>query len=662
MFELTEDHIRGMFHLANFEVPTDEMVFFGLRGCSPVAQQGVMSNRHTMVEKGTDFRHQRCTIGQWIPGEGFAVFAGSTVPNISGIAKYMSNNGNGVNMLAPCYLTDLPDSSDHRYQKGDHGLKSALGPHRAFRNANKLPVWRTGDDTDYEGNDRLVYETAYDNLHCSRYMDHTAPGYSSLGCQVVAGIAGRRSSNPGGEKGPWKAFVDAAYALPQQQFRYALFNEGEASRTVALGTNGRSPSIRFGSTGELAKQVQQGLIEAGHFIGSVGADGVIGFQTLNAIRDVQLEAFGPTGVDLVVGPATAAEIGLSWPGAGGVTTVPTDSRGGLGALSFDPDDEEDDGGAAQTAEFDPPIRKETRPNGKLRWVFNDPEDGTRRYIGTEARISGSKFKGLARVRGFTSEKAPIYGYKVWANEFDHWAAFIEPTAMGESQGSFSCVNSYDRAAFTFGFFQFAAHTPDANLIVLFRKLLDLPDAEHYFPDLSLVGGRVHQITAFGTTSLEGAQDRLDGNSRPGEQGGFMTYLNTNMTSVDDAELKAASRLIQWACRSQDHRLAQVELAIEAAKSKVAIAAQKVSQKGATLDGAPMPVCAMVMDILHQGRGTYTRIATALNAADQMHALRQVGRTAGYAARIDLVATKASSLLGSGTLGKLRYDVGAKDFA
>ena len=432
MFELSEDDLRGMFRLANFEVPTGEMVFFGLRGASPVTQQGVFSERHTLVEKGTDFRHQRCSIGQWIPGEGFSLHAGSTVPNISGVTKYVSNNGNGANMLAPCYLTDLPGTSDHRYQKGDHGLQSQLGPHRAFRNANKLPILRTGDDTDYEGDDRLVYEAAYDNLHCSRHMNHTAPGYSSLGCQVIAGVAGRRSSNPGGEKGPWKAFIGAAYTLSQTRFRYALFNEGEASRTAALGVEGRAPSIRFGSIGELAQHVQEALIDAGHDIGSAGADGVIGFQTLRAIRDVQLEAFGPAGVDLVVGPATAAEIRMSWPALGDPAPVSTDGIGGLGFLDFDPDDE-DDTALTATPHFNPLIQRETSPKGKPRWVFNDPEDGTRRYVGAEARIKGAKFKGLARTKGFNTEKAPLYAYKTWEKDFGRWAAFIEPTACGGKQ-------------------------------------------------------------------------------------------------------------------------------------------------------------------------------------------------------------------------------------
>jgi len=621
MFELTEDHLRGMFQLANFDLPDDEIVFFGLRGCSPIAVQGEFSTGHPLIEKGSDFLHQRCTIGQWHP---------------------------------------------------DHGLSSPLGAHRAFRNPNNLPIWRTGDDTNYEGNDRLVYEQAFDNLHCSRHMDHMTPGYSSAGCQVVAGTAGRSTSNPGGEKGPWKGFIDAAYALDQRRFRYALFNEGEAMRTAVLGLEGRTPSVRFGSTGDLARHVQEGLESAGYDIGGSGADGVIGFQTLQAIRDVQLAVFGPTGVDLVVGPATAAEIGITWPGVGGsgTTTVaetldlPIDpgDLDDLGKLDVDRDEGAED--APETERFSVPVHRETRDNGKFRWVFADPVDGSRRYARGEAQIKGSRFKGLARGTGFKSENAPTYSHTQWKPTFGHWAALIEPIGLGESKNSFSCLNSYDRAAFTFGFFQFAAHTLDDNLILLFRKLLTLPEASRYFPDLALVGGRVHRVTSSGVDTLEGSKRRHDRNDRKGDQGAFMEYLNSDMTQVDDAELRTASRLIHWACHSPDHQFAQVELAIATAKKKISRIARKVAGNGANLDGRPMQQVAMAMDIVHQGRAgksTYSKIAKALNTPDPMISLRKVGRTDLYAGRIDQVANHAEKLLGKGSLGNLRYLQDSNEF-
>ena len=658
-YALTEQHLEEMFSLANFDILEDEMIFFGLRGSQPLGDASAMLSSHLVEDKGTDFQHMRCTIGQWCPGQGFALFPGSTVPNIRGVTKGIGHGGTGVNMLASCYLTDLPGTSDHRYRKGNHGVSSSLGPHRAFRNEAKQPLWRTGDDTDFEGDDRLLYQQAFDNIHCARHMDPALAGFSSLGCQVVAGVAGGPMEHPGGEKGPWRTFVERAYGLNQGSFRYALFNEGEAQRTVELGSGSRSPTVRFGSTGELAERLQRRLIELGHDIGDAGADGAIGFLTLAAIRDIQLAAFGKSGVDLVVGPTTAAEIDLDWPGRG--PSVSGGGVGGIGGIDIVGDAGEAEGAIADEVFVVTPV-KALSSSGKPKWVFDDPVDGTRRYIGGEARLQG--FKGLARTFGFDSEAAPRYNHSDWEATHGAWAALIEPTGEGESRNSFTCLNSYDRAAFTFGFFQFAAHTPNDNLILLFRRLLELPAASRYFPDLVLSGGKVHRRTAGGPKSLEGAQDRPDGDNRSGEQGAFMFYLNGDMHSVDDAELKSASRLIHWACHDDAHRAAQVGLAVDLAAKKVAHIANKVRTHGASLNSVPMPHVAMALDILHNGRGgstTFQKIASALKAHNVMAEMKKIGRTSTFAERIDRVADRAEGLLGKGNFGKLRYDETSNSF-
>ena len=671
VYELTEAHLASMFALANFDVPDNEMIFFGLRGTQPLDQSGKMAMAHKVVDKDVDFSHMRCSLGQWLPGQGFALFPASTVPNGNSVAKKVANNGNGVNMMATCYLTShSPTATGHRYKKGDHGLTSSLGPHRAFRNESRLPLWRTGDDTDFEGDDRFLFEQAFDNLHCSHHMDPSVPGYSSFGCQVVAGRRGGPTSAPGGEKGPWKVFVDRAYSIDQSFFRYALFNTGEAMRTVHLGADQRGQTIRFGSTGPLAVALQQALIAAGHNIGAAGADGQIGFQTIGAVRDIQFQAFGKSGVDLVVGAQTAAEIGMTWPGS---------ESSGLGESGHDdlhdlhtdlhgfhddpvpvlPDPVAPIGGPA----FSVTPRSELTSKGKTRWVFDDPTDGSKRYLGGEAELQG--FKGLARTFGFNDEKAPRYSHKNWIDTHGVWAGLIEPTGQGESRNSFSCLNSYDRAAFTFGFYQLAAHTPNDNLILMFRALLKSPEAAHYFPDLELKDGKVHQRTATGLKSLEGAQNRPDGANRPKEQGAFMHYLNADMDRVDAPELRGAAALIHWACHSEAHQAIQVDLAVELAKKKVKHTANKVASRGASLNGASMPVTALVLDIVHNGRGgrtTFDKIAAALNASNQMSALKKIGRTATFADRIDTVASKAESLFSKAPFKGLTYRKSTNSFS
>ena len=662
-FLLTEDHLLSMFRLANFDMPESEMIFFALRGVSPVdTTDATVSKAHLLIEKGVDFDHMRCTIGQWRPGEGFAVFPGSTVPHVNAVRRHIADNGDGVNMLAPCYLTDLPGSSDHRYRKGDHGIQSRLGPHRAFRNEQKLPIWRTGDDAVYEGDDRLEYFRAFDNLHCARKLDPTSPGFSSFGCQVVAGAAGGPLSAPGGEKGPWRAFVNSAYAISQKRFRYALFNEGEALRTAMLGATARTPSIRFGSTGELARYVQTGLLDAGYDIGASGPDGVIGFQTLSAVHDIQLKTFGPQNVDLVVGPMTAEAIGIDWPVAtddGGVAAF-GDERGHIDLIASV------DGVAPvkprSRRAFQVDATREEAPRGGYRWVFMDTDAGVRRYLGGEASLQG--FRGLARLRGFNDENAPIYDFSDWVEAYGPWAALIEPTGEGESHNSFSCLNSYDRAGFTFGFFQLAAHTPKDNLILLFRELLQLPRASFYFPDLTLNDGEVFKRVEDDLRPLEGARDRTDGYNRPGEQGAFMEYLNDDMKNVDAAERCAAAALIHWSVHDEAHRRAQVDVAVRLAKKKVARIADRVERNGVSLNGRTMPEVAMALDIVHNGRGgrtTYSKIARALDEADPMQALRQIGRSPTFEGRIDRVADRASDLLGAEPYVALRYRAADNSF-
>jgi hypothetical protein len=76
---------------------------------------------------------------------------------------------------------------------------------------------------------------------------------------------------------------------------------------------------------------------------------------------------------------------------------------------------------------------------------------------------------------------PRYDASDYRDSFDHWAVLLELIASNESKLYFNVINAYDSAAFTFGFFQLAAHTQNDNLVLLFRRLLQLPEAGDYFP-------------------------------------------------------------------------------------------------------------------------------------------------------------------------------------
>ncbi len=317
-FELRAEDLESMFHAASFPIPNEEIVFVGLRGSSPVNISGSEYNDvHIMVDKGIDYLHMRCTLIQWRPlDQSFAVFPGSTVPHLRSVRRAISRRGRGTNRLVTCFLGERA-TGDRRYYEGDHGLSSRLGPHRAFRNHSKLPVLRSADDEDYEGDDLLMYETVYDNIHCARQQNVSASSFSSQGCQVIAGAAGSRiSSGRTTEQGPWRKFVLNAYEAAQSQFSYALFEEGEAIRTSTLGIENRSASVRFGSQGVLVQRLQNGLVNLGYDIGPAGVDGDLGYATLEALKAFQVNEFGSQDVDLIAGPNTAARLEIEWPESG----------------------------------------------------------------------------------------------------------------------------------------------------------------------------------------------------------------------------------------------------------------------------------------------------------------------------------------------------------
>ncbi len=103
---------------------------------------------------------------------------------------------------------------------------------------------------------------------------------------------------------------------------------------------------------------------------------------------------------------------------------------------------------------------------------------------------------------------PTYDARRRMNQLiDHWAYLLDVTAVCECKHLFNLINTYDRARFTFGFYQLAAHTPNDNLILLFRAALLDPDFQELFPG-SGARRKVFRVAQDGTaTDLE--QETLD---------------------------------------------------------------------------------------------------------------------------------------------------------
>ena len=312
-FALSEAHLQTLFEASNFVIPDGEMIFIGLRGCVPLDVSGTgFAGSHQVEYLGVDYLHLRCSLVQWKPGSGFAIFPGSTVPHLSSVQARIAHGGAGVNQLALGYYRGT-----HGYYRGDHKLDTPMRRHRAFRNDSVLPVWRTGDDADFEGDDRLdTTSVPGDNIHCAWQQNAAAATYSSLGCQVIVGRPRVVARGWADELGPWAKFVENAYGPSQSRFRYALFS-GREVMALAGGTPKRHPTVRFGSEGELVEVVQDALIQNGYDVGQAGSDGDCGFGTITALRLFQTQKFGKTGVDLIVGPSTAQALGLAWPQIGG---------------------------------------------------------------------------------------------------------------------------------------------------------------------------------------------------------------------------------------------------------------------------------------------------------------------------------------------------------
>lgn len=639
MFTITEAHMEMLWKKCSFTVPDDGMIFFGLRGCLPVDYGGTdFLGAHEMNIHDVDYTHLRCTLGQWKPGTGMALFPASTVPEKRLVQSRIPHGGYGANQLM---------FGKYSYRKGDHKPGKPTG-HRAFRQDGYFPVWRTADDDDYDlsGTDFVDLREGYiawDNLHCGWSNGPSDPNYSSIGCQVVAGFPKCPQRGAASrDEGPWKKWLDNAYGVNQTTFAYALFSGLELQRIASTPAAEIPMSLRFGSYGSLVGAMQRKLAEHGYDPGDL--DESFGFHSLKALLNFQRAAIGPHAADGILGRMTANALGMDLPNlSGSVTThvVVEPDADAEDALRPPPDADSEPG--ADPLDF--AITSEVS-GGKRRYYAT--AEGRKIFVGR--RVSYESNWGLTNIYDLAETPGGTYDNHAAAEVHGPWAHFIWPTAIGESKGYYACINTYDRARFTIGFSQLAAHTPNENLILLMRRLLARPDATRYFPDLVLVGGKVHQrVSPTETKDLEKATD--------GELRRFMAYLNPDLSEVDNAEALAGARMITGIIEQPDHRALQVELTVEIARKKTAAAiANDVPIKGRKLRYAMW-----VFDCLHQGRAKYVRLKAALQASNPEKELMKFGMP-GHKDRINAVKDSMDKLVADGTLDIDTLKFGEGDFA
>jgi len=303
-FLFSESDMKRLCELNYFQPQSDGMVFFGLRGCLPAeVDDWKFGASHGLVTKELNYVNPRCTLGQWRPESGtIAVFPGSTVPHSSHVRSGLDKNGAGVNQLATGFYLD--------YRKGTHKAGKPTA-HEAFRQTEGRPIRRSRDDQDFQNDDRVEFTNPYDNLHAAWCQGIGGSKYASAGCQVVVGYP--KCAQPGhtSDVGPWKTFKANAYKLPQTGFQYVLLDGRDAERVVENNGKKLSVRLRYGSKGELVADLQKGLKKAGFYEGII--DDEFKERTLRAVMDYQSFRFGPLEDDGVVGPVTAAALGIKWP-------------------------------------------------------------------------------------------------------------------------------------------------------------------------------------------------------------------------------------------------------------------------------------------------------------------------------------------------------------
>lgn len=266
-------------------------------------------------------------------------------------------------------------------------------------------------------------------------------------------------------------------------------------------------------------------------------------------------------------------------------------------------------------------------------------DDQRFYIGSRVSYKGDK--GLMNIKGTANQK---YDRSVYRGKFGFWADFIHPTAIAEG-ALFHTLNTYDRAHFTFSFLQYAAHVPNGDFVVYMRKLLELPLAAEYFPDLKLESNRICRITDNSMIALESDTSTAL----------LIDYLNPSLKEIEDTEIIQAAKFVHWAQNDSAHREVQVKVGIEHFKEKMFRYADLYG-----LDGKDDVICLVIADIHHQGRAKSPRIALALQSSNQLDSLLKIGEES-YHERIVTLRREIDNLTADGTFGNYKYSVNERDF-
>ena len=303
------------------------------------------------------------------------------------------------------------------------------------------------------------------------------------------------------------------------------------------------------------------------------------------------------------------------------------------------------------------------PSGSARFTIKpsgEPQTKGTRYYATD-NVTGVTFT-VGKVTTYGTRRGLSYisgavKYDRHAAESLHgpWAHFMWPTVMAESNGNLLSINAWDRAHFTWGFYQLAAHTPKDNFVLLLRKLLGLSDAGDYFPDLELSDGKVHQRTGSGLIDLEAESVVTVGSGTETQIRRLMTYLNPDSKRMDEGEAVTVARMLAWAQTNPEVLLATTAVSIAIMKAKL-----KRLDTRFGLSGRRPELAIWVSDMYHHGRGSTSQVREALKKPtfkSQLDALSKIDSTGVHGNRLKAVKDRVAELMDEGRFDGLLFGKG-----
>ncbi|HKA19590.1 MAG TPA: hypothetical protein VKN18_14970 [Blastocatellia bacterium] len=272
--------------------------------------------------------------------------------------------------------------------------------------------------------------------------------------------------------------------------------------------------------------------------------------------------------------------------------------------------------------------------------FATVDGGPEFFVGKRVTFQG--MKGLVNTRGVAADRYDRALFNTGADGL--WADFIFPTSVAEG-GLFHTLNTYDRARFTFGFLQYAAHVPNGDFVRYFRDLLKLPAATDYFPDLIVQNDRIFRIKDNVLVQIENDSSTA----------GLMDFLNPSSAEVEDTEVIQSAKVIHWVKNDPAHRKLQVDFGKTFFRE-----AMVLYDRTYNLNGVRIDACLVVADIRHQGRGGNSEIRLALQNSNPVGALLTIGASR-FPERVKTVKRELNRLMQKPEFASKTYSSATKEF-